>query len=271
MRILAGIDGGGTHTRLALAGEDGGLIGYAEGGSCSFIDLGQDTARAELARVWASAWRAAGSSPRPADALFMGLGSVLSETDARTNCDLAVGLGLGEANHVRADNDAWNAHAGGLTGRPGLLVISGTGSVCLGRSESGSTWRAGGWGYLLNDIGSAHGLGHDALIAATRDADARGEATRLTALVREVLELKDIKEIFRKVHHDGVTRSAIAALAPRVVSHAEAGDAVAREILKRNAEGLAEMTFTVARKLNLREPKLALTGGLVTNAKIFRR
>ena len=201
----------------------------------------------------------------------MGLGSVLSEADARTNRDLAVELRMCEAGNVRADNDAWNAHAGGLAGDPGLLVISGTGSVCLGRDSSGSTWRAGGWGYLLNDIGSAHALGQDALVAATRDADARGESTSLTALVRESLGLNDIKEIFRKVHYDGVPRTAIAALAPQVVARAEAGDKVARGILKRNAEGLAEMTVTVARKLNLRAPKLALTGGLVTNALTFRR
>ena len=85
MKVLAGIDGGGTRTRLALVYEDGRLLGYAEGGSCSFVDLGLDAARAELARVWAAGWRAAGAKPRPAEALFMGLGSVLSEADARTN------------------------------------------------------------------------------------------------------------------------------------------------------------------------------------------
>ena len=271
MRILAGIDGGGTRTRLALADEEGKLIGYAEGGSCSFIDLGHEAASVELARVWSSGWRAAGATPRPADAVFMGLGSVLSEADARTNCEMAVQLGLGDVGHVRADNDAWNAHAGGLGGQPGILVISGTGSVCLGRGASGATWRAGGWGYLLNDIGSAHALGHDALIAATRDADARGKPTSLTPLIREALGLKDIKEIFRQVHYDGVPRSEIAALAPEVVARADAGDAVARDILKRNAKGLAEMAVTVARKLAFEAPRIALTGGLITRAHTFRQ
>jgi N-acetylglucosamine kinase-like BadF-type ATPase len=270
MRIFAGIDGGGTRTRLALADEEGMLIGYAEGDSCSFIDLGQEAARAELARVWSSGWGAAGAPPRPVDALFMGLGSVLSEADARTNCEMAVQLGLGEPGNVRADNDAWNAHAGGLGGQSGILLISGTGSACLGRGQSGSTWRAGGWGYLLNDIGSAYALGHDALIAATRDVDARGKPTSLTPLIRETLGLGNIKEIFRKIHHDGVPRSEIAALAPKVVARAEAGDAVSKDILRRNAKGLAEMTVTVARKLALEGPRIALTGGLITKAHSFR-
>jgi N-acetylglucosamine kinase-like BadF-type ATPase len=33
MKLFAGIDGGGTRTRLALVCEDGALAGYAEGGS----------------------------------------------------------------------------------------------------------------------------------------------------------------------------------------------------------------------------------------------
>jgi len=271
VKILAGIDGGGTRTRLALVYESGTLAGYAEGGSCSFVDLGLDAARAELARIWAAGWRVAGTGPRPADALFMGLGSVLSEADARTNCDLAIELGFGSEGNVRADNDAWNAHAGGLTGQPGILLISGTGSACLGRNQSGLTWRAGGWGYLLHDVGSAYALGHAALIAATRDSDTRGETTSLTNLVCTALCLGDMKEIFRKIHHEGVPRSVIAALAPRVVAQAEAGDTVAQKILRQNAEGLVEMVVTVARKLAMDEPRLALTGGLVTNAPTFRQ
>lgn len=269
--IFAGIDGGGTRTRLALVRADGRLLGYAEGASCSFIEFGLDVARVQLARIWADAWRDADAMPRSVDALFMGLGSVLSDADAQTNCDLARELKLVHTNNVRADNDAWNAHAGGLMGQSGILLISGTGTACLGRNQAGLTWRAGGWGHLLHDVGSAYALGHAALVAATRDVDARGASTSLTALVRTALGLSDMKEIFRKIHHEGVARSSIAALAPQVVSHAEAGDTVAQEILRQNAEGLVEMVITVARKLGSHELSLALTGGLVTNARTFRR
>jgi N-acetylglucosamine kinase-like BadF-type ATPase len=270
MRLLAGIDGGGTHTRLALVQDDGTLLAYAEGGPCGFTDIGLDRARQALASLWEAAWRSAGAEPRPADALFLGMGSVLSEVDERTTCALAADLGLARPWNVRAGNDAWCALAGGLAGRPGILLIAGTGSACLGRNEFGTTWRAGGWGYLLDDVGSAYALGQAALIAATRDADGRGAPTALTALVRESLGLSDLTEIFRKLHHEGVSRADVAALAPRVVAHAEAGDAVAQHILDAGAEGLVEMVATVARRLRLRQPELALTGGLITHAARFR-
>jgi N-acetylglucosamine kinase-like BadF-type ATPase len=270
MRLIAGFDGGGTRTRVALVDEDGKLRGYAEGGSCACTDRGLEPARQVLGALWRAAWRSAGAEPRPADALFLGLGSVLSEADARVPCELAIELGLAGPGQVRAANDAWNALAGGLAGRPGILLISGTGSACLGRNERGQTWRAGGWGYLLDDVGSAYVLGQAALIAATRDADGRGEPTALTAMVREALGLSNLQEIFRKMHHEGVPRGDVAALAPRVVTHAEAGDRVARAILNTGVEGLVEMVVTVARRLRLSCPELALTGGLITHAASFR-
>jgi N-acetylglucosamine kinase-like BadF-type ATPase len=270
MRLLAGIDGGGTRTRLALVHEDGTLLGYAEGGPCGFTDIGLDRARQALGALWDEAWRSAGAAPRPADALFLGMGSVLSEADERTTCALTADLELARPWNVRASNDAWAALAGGLAGRPGILLIAGTGSACLGRNECRETWRAGGWGYLLDDVGSAYALGQAALIAATRDADGRGAPTALTTLVRQALGLSDLTEIFRKLHHDGVSRADVAALAPRVVAHAEAGDRVAGRILDQGVEGLIEMVATVARKLRLSRPELALTGGLITHAASFR-
>lgn len=270
MKVFAGIDGGGTRTRLALVDESGKLAGHAVGGSCNFTDQGIDGAQAELTRLWHKAWNSAGMKPRPVAAVFMGLGSILSPHDAEINRELAVNMGLAEAKVIFADNDAWNAHAGGLAGQPGILLIAGTGSACLGRNGRGESWRAGGWGHLLGERGSAHALGQAALVAATQDADGRGQPTALKALVCEALGLSDLKEIFRKVHHEGVSRSDVAALAPRVVALAETGDSVAQHILADEAEGLVEMTTTVARRLKMESPNLALTGGLMANAAAFR-
>jgi len=108
------------------------------------------------------------------------------------------------------------------------------------------------------------------MVAATRAADGRGPVTSLTTLVCEKLGLQDLKQIYRKLHHDGVPRSDVAALAPFVICQAEAGDAVSRSLVNTGAQGLAEMVVNVARQLQLKSPELALTGGLVTNAALFR-
>jgi len=271
MKVFAGIDGGGTRTRLVLAQEDGTVFGLVEGPCCSFAELGLEQARQSLAELWRAGWKCANTPPRPADGLFIGTGSVLSEEDERVNCDLAAGLHFAPPGKIRAGNDAFNALVGSLGGHPGILLISGTGSACLGRNARGETWRAGGWGHLLKDAGSAHALGMGAIIAATRDADGRGPRTTLTGIVCEALGLRELKEIYRKVHAGGVSRADIASLAPRVLAQADAGDRVAQDLEREAVEGLVEMVVTVAKRLGLAQPELALTGGLITNAHRFRQ
>jgi N-acetylglucosamine kinase-like BadF-type ATPase/mannose-6-phosphate isomerase class I len=271
MKILAGIDGGGTRTRLALALSDGTMLGSAEAGCCSFVELGVPGATEAFRSLWHAAWANVGQAPRPADALFIGSGSILSEADEKTCECIAVSAGLARVGAVRARNDAWSALAGGLRGQPGILLIAGTGSACLGRNSAGQTWRAAGWGHLLHDGGSAYALGLGAMIAATRETDRRGPTTSLTPIVLRTLELRDMTEIYRRVHHDGVSRALVASLAPAVVQAATDGDAVASELLETGAAQLVEAVVTVARQLGLHAPLLALTGGLIENAPPYRR
>jgi N-acetylglucosamine kinase-like BadF-type ATPase len=87
--IFAGIDGGGTRTRLALSDGDGRVIAVAETGCCSFVELGRERARREIRKLWHQAWREAHMQPRLADALFIGSGSILSDADAQVNCELS--------------------------------------------------------------------------------------------------------------------------------------------------------------------------------------
>lgn len=270
-KILAGIDGGGTRTRLVLTRGDGTLAGFAAGGCCSFVELGIDQAGKVLRELWAAAWKQGNMPPRPADALFIGTGSILSPADAQTNCEIVLNAGLARPGRIEAANDACNALAGALCGRPGLLLIAGTGSVCQGRNAAGQTWRAGGWGHRLNDAGSAHALGLAAIVAATRAFDGRGPATGLSSLVSDGLALGDLREIYRKVHHEGVSRADIAALAAGVVAQAEGGDAVANNIIDDAAAGLVEMVAAAAQHLQLTEPRLALRGGLIEKSAFYRK
>lgn len=69
----------------------------------------------------------------------------------------------GLARAVRAVSDLELAHAGAFAGGSGVLVLSGTGSVSLARSRGGALRRAGGWGPILGDEGSAFWIGKRAL------------------------------------------------------------------------------------------------------------
>src|SRR5262249_58126041 len=120
--------------------------------------------------------------------------------------------GLARRVHVLSDVEA--AYRGAIGERAGLLVLAGTGSIVLARSESGRWVRAGGLGPLFGDGGSAFALGRDWL-AATNPMRARRLA----------------------VSSDAVAR--IAALAPRVLRLGRQGDGARRAGVARGRLRLA--------------------------------
>ncbi|WP_342028456.1 BadF/BadG/BcrA/BcrD ATPase family protein, partial [Rhizobium ecuadorense] len=61
--------------------------------------------------------------------------------------------------HRRVLNDVDAAHLGAFAAKPGILILSGTGSMAWARNSKGQSARTGGWGDLIGDEGSSHWIG----------------------------------------------------------------------------------------------------------------
>ena len=147
----------------------------------------------------------------------------------------------GLARRVTVLSDAEAAHLGALGGRPGLLVLAGTGSIVLGRGARGCWVRAGGLGPLFGDAGSAFALGRDWL-AAVHPARSR----RLAQAPNAVL--------------------LIAAFAPRVLKLARRGPGPARLAVTQGAFALALNMRAAAREARLSSPiSVSWAGSLLEN------
>ena len=66
----------------------------------------------------------------------------------------------------------------------GVVLIAGTGSICLGRSH-GAKLRAGGLGRILGDEGSGYRIGLEAVRRALADEGGWGAPTALTQTLKE--------------------------------------------------------------------------------------
>jgi len=270
MKTVIGVDGGGTQTRAALVQADGKVLGVGIAGPSNYGDVGIEATRENIGQAIQAAWAKAGQPARPVDAAFFGLGNIVSEADRTTIREIAKSLQV--ADTIEVDHDIRIALAGGLAGEPGIALIVGTGSACYGRTTDGREWRAGGWAHLLDDVGSGYYLGLQAMIAAVRATDGRGAPTKLSEAVLQKLELTDMQQIMRRVYHDGLSRTEIAAMSSLVLDAARTGDDVALAIIERGARELAWMIETVARKLEFpRSPRVCVTGGLTKAGAIFRK
>jgi N-acetylglucosamine kinase-like BadF-type ATPase len=156
---------------------------------------------------------------------------------------------LGHRDRARVVNDAVIALVAGAPARHGIVVLAGTGSIVYGQDPGGRIARAGGYGYLLADEGSAYWLGHQALRSAVRSADGRGPETRLGALVLEALGAASVPDLVPRVYEQALPRFEVAKLAALVQRATDAGDLPAASLLDAAASELALGVHAVARRL----------------------
>ena len=262
-KIVLGVDGGGTKTEVAIVDESGTVIGSGTGGPSNYDDVGIEEASANIQIAVERARAAAGIPRRRFDAAFLGMAGVVSALDRATIKAMAKSLDLAAPEHIGVDHDCRIALAGGLSGRPGIVQIAGTGSSTYGRTADGSSWRSGGWGELLADEGSGYWLGAGAMQAAVQSYDGRIGATSLLPRVLQHLELDHIDDIMHRVYVMRLTRSEIAAMGRLALDAARDGDAVAIDLIARGTELLAACVEAVAKRLKLEHDcELALVGGV---------
>jgi N-acetylglucosamine kinase-like BadF-type ATPase len=155
----------------------------------------------------------------------------------------------GLAARVRVVPDAQAAALGALGGRPGVLILAGTGSIVVGCDGRGRWERAGGFGALLGDEGSGFWLGREWVRATTGPGDFAA---------------------IRPLSHARSPVSAVAALAPAVIARARGGDRRARAIVAAGQAHLAACAHHVARRLRLPEPIQVSWAGSVLGEPWFR-
>ncbi len=256
---VLGLDAGGTKTVCLLADETGAVVSSARGGGANLQAAGELAVEKVLHQVMDEAIGGRAVTP---EAICLGIAGVDRPDDH------AVIRGIMQRIAHRARvlivNDALVALEAGAPGAPGVVVISGTGSIAYGRNAAGEAARAGGWGYVLGDEGSGYWIGRAALRAVLRESDRRGPATALSRLLLSHFGVAQAQGLIHEVYHTSLNPAAIGALATCVQQAFSAGDSVAIGILRSAADELEGSALSVARRLDLVGQPLAfiLAGGI---------
>jgi len=130
---------------------------------------------------------------------------------------------------------------------PRVLVLSGTGSCCFGRTWDGKTSKVGGWGHILGDKGSGFEIGLRALKAVVYYYDRDGAWSKLGRRILRRLQLNEPDDLISWVKDAG--KDEIALLAIEVFSAWAERDEIAADILEGAAYSLAGDAASCARRL----------------------
>lgn len=241
MRFFLGIDGGQSSTTALIGDETGRILGRGEGGPCNHAAEEEGRRRLERAigESVGAARAEAGLSPKVRFAAAC-CGMSGGAEDKR-----AILESILPADELIVTTDAVIALAGATPSGLGIVVIAGTGSMAFARNQSGETARAGGWGYLFGDEGSAFDIARQALRAALRMEEGWGPATDLREKLLQAGGAASANELMHRFYAPDWPRDRIASFAPLVDEAAEAGDGVAAEILYFAASQLAMLVSAV--------------------------
>lgn len=269
--IFIGIDGGGSTTRCVVMNEAGVILGFGASASSNYHDVGLPATKSHIREAILNAYPAIFSDSIKPRGIFFGMAGVISVEDRYAIHSVGEELGLTTETNCEVDHDIRIALAGGTAGKPGIALIVGTGSSCYGRNSDGQTWRSGGWGHILDDEGSGYALGLEAIKAATRMIDGRGEVTALHDRVIEFFNLARMEEIQRAMSQGNLNRSRIATFGPQVLK-LETSDPVAAQIVESGAVQLVKMVVATAGHLGFSEKPfdVVLTGGAILHSERYQ-
>lgn len=266
MSVVLGIDGGGTHTRVAISA-DGKMVGRGQSGSIKRLRVGAEVADANLREALKDAFAQAGV--KSVDAACCGIASPTMPGVKEWVTAVFNDFGVARSEVVGDVDIALDA---AFEGGPGILQIAGTGSNCVGRAPNGSLESAGGWSSRLGDEGSGYWIGVNSVRRALHALD-RDEACAIIPAVMKIWGTKDMDEFINL--GDGTPGPDYAALAPTINELAEAGDVVSVGVLEQAAVDLVAFVLLVRAKLRSKhgvrgEVPVAWTGSVIAKMNIVR-
>lgn len=243
------VDGGNSKTDAVLATVDGQVLAQVQARGTRPHAEGIERTAADLAELVDQSCEQAGlPRPRIAVGAFYLANIDLPAEEQQAHAELSR---LGVARQILVYNDVFAVLRAGSGRGWGVAVTSGAGVNAIGVHPDGTIARFLSLGDYTGDWGGGHAVGTAGLAAAIRAGDGRGPDTKLTTQVAEHFSLPDAESVALAVHSGRLRYLALHTLAPVVFASASEGDEVARGIVLRLADELANMALTLLRRLRL--------------------
>lgn len=267
MPHIIGIDSGGTKIEAALVDEYGRIIARTQHEGVNLRQTNPNTAARICAEVVNDLTYRGGILPYHVAGVVL---AAAGAGDAKI-CGMAI-----DAFRVRMPgikmfivSDAEAALEGAFAGEPGIILISGTGSIAWGKDSAGKMVRAGGFGYILGDDGSGFWIGREAIRQAL-SAVYRGETIPLCEKICHLWEIQNLQQAVTIIYTEQKPAPKIAKIAPIVFDLAVSGDETALHILSSAAEQLALLVENAGNRLNTSPPmKICFMGGIANRKEVI--
>lgn len=269
--LYLGVDGGGTKTQIVLIDEKKRIVGEGFAGASNPLRVGIETAVSNILTAVNYACDVGDLSRGDIVSATLGLAGVRRE-DLRQRVHERFIKNL-HIRSVEVCTDAEIALFGAANGKTALVVIAGTGSICIGQNDKGEKATAGGWGPLAGDEGGGAGIARRALQAIAKASDGRAQPTKLSSVALDYFRADKLEDLSVAIYAPQIDNARIAGFARCVIETALDGDKVAARILSEAGCELALAATAVIRQLKLERKKIpiARVGGIFRAGELITK
>lgn len=248
MRYFLGVDIGNTKSHAVVADETGRCLGFGQAGPGSWEAIGWDAAEDVLHDITGQALTGAGIGVGDLAGAGFGYAGYDWPEDRPGHEAMIASLGLGDTPYALGNDTLVGLVAGAEQGW-GVVVVAGTSNNCRGRDRHGREGRVTGSGYRFGEYGGAAEIVGKAIQAIGLAWTQRGPATALCDAYVALTGATDVADLLAGLIRDRYQLWPDAA--PIVFDLAQAGDAVARDIITWAGQELGSLANGVIRQLDL--------------------
>lgn len=248
MSHVIGIDGGGTKTHAVIADGNGIIVAQSIAKATNPNVVTEQDLIQTFESLIHSLKKQAPKEFKQATALFAGISGAGSK-NSKNKLEKILRNIAPHIQDMQIEPDTINALYSGTYGGPGIVQISGTGSITFGKNIDNIQSRVGGWGYLFGDEGSGYDIGRRGIVAALKNEDGRGKQTILLKMLCTHFNVDNGRELVEKIYASRIPKQEISPLSKIIFDAYKQHDAIAKEILKEVSLEMKTAIFAVHDKL----------------------
>ncbi|MEH6936795.1 BadF/BadG/BcrA/BcrD ATPase family protein [Bacillus sp. JJ664] len=267
-RLIIGMDGGGTKTRVLVKERlDGEILFDQNFGMSNYNNIGVEGLRPVFRDVYEELVKCFGN--RLQNAILV-LGSAGVDRPKDVEIYLTALKESGFTCRLEVVNDAEIALVGGNGERKDALMIAGTGSIVVGINSDGKIVRSGGWGGLISDEGSGFQIGRHAIAAVMQEYDKVISPTSFTDQLLAHFQLTSPEDFMDLLYlEDTFPVDKIASCTPIILEAWIKGDKTAQTIVEGELEKLVRLVVGISRQMGTEKFRLSVAGSLLTKSSEY--
>jgi N-acetylglucosamine kinase-like BadF-type ATPase len=265
MKYFIGIDGGGTKTDCIITDKNYNQLYSLKGGPLNLLSSSSSESSRTIIQLINSCLSKLNITLAHLDCIGIGAAGAGRMEDSE-KLEINLKALLPPSINLKVTTDAEAALEGAFNGKPGCILISGTGSIIWGKDQNGIIHRCGGFGKILGDEGSGYMLGQKGLVAAAKEFDGRGIKSLITGSLKDKYQIQSVQDIINAVYKNDLD---ISGVAPLVLASAGNNDKVALRIIDEETEELLNLISCMIKKLKKENIEISFAGRLISTINVF--